>query len=72
MVSELPRDFKAAGLVRGRDVSEFPIASLQAAQSGSGLASPLAGTAACGASAPCSPRYGAAGFTIEEVAGSAR
>ena len=71
MVSALPRDFKAAGLVAGRDVSEFPMDRLKAAASRSGPASPLAGSAVCRAAAPCSQRYGAAGFTIEEVAAPA-
>jgi len=68
MVSETPRDFKAAGLADGDPISTFPVAraaQLQGAYTG---ATPLfAGQPAC-AGEPCSASYGAASFVIEEVA----
>jgi hypothetical protein len=68
MVSETPRDFKAAGLVEGVEFATFPMASaarLQATHTGP---APLfAGTPVCTTS-QCVGRYGAASFEIEEVA----
>jgi hypothetical protein len=68
MVSDAPRDFSAAGLVEGELFGDFPIeqvARLQRAYTG---ATPLfAGVPGC-AKAPCPATYGAASFTIEELA----
>ncbi|CAH0296560.1 Serine/threonine-protein kinase PK-1 [Massilia sp. Bi118] len=68
MVSDAPRDFSTAGLTEGKPFSGFPLAratQLQAAHTG---ARPLfAGMPAC-AAAPCPGDYGAAAFSIEELA----
>ena len=67
MVSDAPRDFQAAGLVKDDAFGTFPIAraaQLQRAHSGS---TPLfAGVPACQGS-PCPAAYGAASFVIDEV-----
>ena len=66
IVSENPRNFSAAGLRNVDPFGEFPpdVAAKLAAQAGS---APLfAGTPVC-PKEPCSPRYGAAIFSIEEV-----
>jgi hypothetical protein len=70
IVSERPRDFKAVGFEDGPSVS-FPTLSIErmrAARLPAGLAAPLAGIAVCASTGPCEQRYGAAAFTIEEVA----
>jgi len=68
MVSEAPRDFQGAGLVEGDPFASFPIArAAQLQQAHSGSAPLFAGTASC-AAAPCPNAYGAATFTIDEVA----
>ncbi|WP_306392223.1 serine/threonine-protein kinase [Telluria beijingensis] len=68
MVSEAPRDFQAAGLVSGEAMASFPIERAAQAQRAHRGATPLfAGTPAC-AAAPCPDAYGAATFTIDEVA----
>lgn len=68
MVSAAPRDFGPAGLVPDEPFARFDLAQsarLQAAHAGP---APLwAGAPAC-AGAPCPDGYGAASFTIEEVA----
>jgi hypothetical protein len=68
MVSDAPRDFSAAGLVEGELFGDFPIeqaARLQRAYTGT---TPLfAGVPGC-LKAPCPATYGAATFTIEELA----
>jgi serine/threonine protein kinase len=62
IVSDAPRDFSAAGLTAGEPFSTFPIAD------GAGRKPSLfAGAPAC-AAAPCPGDYGAAAFSIEEVA----
>jgi len=64
--SDNPRDFSAAGLRKVDPFGEFPpdVAAKLAAQAGS---APLfAGTATCSRE-PCSARYGAAIFSIEEI-----
>jgi hypothetical protein len=67
MVSDMPRDFGAAGLANENPFPVFPVeqaARLQAAYTGK---TPLfAGTPAC-KDAPCPADYGAAAFTIDEV-----
>lgn len=71
IVSDTPRTFDAAGLVPGDPFSEFPIAQAQALQAAYTGTTPLfAGKPACvaGAAQECSPLYGAAAFSIEEVA----
>jgi hypothetical protein len=68
MVADTPRDFSAAGLAEGELFGDFPIeqaARLQRAWTGT---TPLfAGVPGC-ARAPCPATYGAATFTIEELA----
>jgi hypothetical protein len=69
IVSERPRDFKAVGFEDGPSLA-FPTLSIErmrAARLPAGLAAPLAGIAVCASAGPCEQRYGAAGFTIEEV-----
>jgi hypothetical protein len=57
IVSEVPRDFGGAGLVKGEIFSEFDQATAAA----------MVGTPACAAGSACPQAYGAAAFTIEEV-----
>ena len=67
IVSESPRDFSAAGLRKVDPFGEFPAdvaASLAAAAGDKPL---FAGTPVCKAGAACSPRYGAAIFSVEET-----
>jgi serine/threonine protein kinase len=58
IVSEVPRDFGGAGLVKGEIFSEFDLATAAA----------MVGTPVCAAASPCPQAYGAAAFTIDEVA----
>jgi hypothetical protein len=70
VVSDNRRDFSAPGLTKVGPFAEFPMeAALRSAQTGKSAASPFIGKAACpdGGDA-CSSAYGAAAFTIEEVA----
>jgi hypothetical protein len=67
MVSSMPRDFGAAGLVDENPFPVFPFvqaARLQAAYTGKTAL--FAGTPVC-ADTPCAADYGAAAFTIDEV-----
>jgi hypothetical protein len=67
MVSDAPRRFDGAGLVRAGLFAEFPIARAAALQSTHAGKAPLfAGTTECSGAA-CSQAYGAAAFKIEEV-----
>lgn len=70
IVSDNPRDFAAAGLETeaGATFSTFSAERLQRATPMAGATSPLAGSAVCDATGPCSQRYGAAAFTVEEAA----
>lgn len=68
MVSEAPRDFQGAGLVAGDPFASFPVArAAQMLAAHRGPAPLFAGVPACPA-APCPEAYGAATFTIDEVA----
>jgi hypothetical protein len=68
MVSDARRNFSGAGLDDEKPIRSFPLAraaQLQAAHTGK---TPLfAGVPEC-AGTPCPANYGAAAFTIEEVA----
>jgi hypothetical protein len=68
-VAENRRDFAAAGLVKTDPFAEFPLESVaRAVRAAGSAASPLLGTPVCASgAAECSPAYGAAVFTIEEV-----
>jgi tRNA A-37 threonylcarbamoyl transferase component Bud32 len=67
IVSDVPRDFRAAGLVGGELFSEFPIARASQMQLSYTGATPLfAGVPDCAGAATCSPLYGAGMFQIEE------
>ncbi len=67
MVSEVPRDFRPAGLKKGPTFSTFPVKRMEQLQRAHrGPAALLSGVAACDA-APCPEGYGAAAFSIEEV-----
>jgi serine/threonine protein kinase len=70
MVSDAPRDFHAAGLKDLAPYAEFPLAALAALPPvPEGQAPLLAGKPACDAAAPaCSASYGAAVFSIAEIA----
>jgi len=68
MVSDAPRDFQAAGLVKDDAFGTFPIARAAQLQRAYRGAIPLfAGVPACQGS-PCPAAYGAASFVIDEVA----
>jgi hypothetical protein len=68
ILSDVPRDFTSAGLVRGDPFSTFPVARAAQLQRDHTGATPLfAGTPVCGGAADCSPLYGASTFTIEEI-----
>jgi serine/threonine protein kinase len=68
MVSDMPRDFSAAGLENGDPFPVFPAARAAGLQAGYTGKTPLfAGTPEC-ANSPCPAEYGAAAFAIEEVA----
>lgn len=70
VVSERPRDFTASGLVEVDPFAEFPPErAAQVAAGHRGSQSPFIGTPSCpDAGQPCSDAYGAASFTIVEVA----
>lgn len=68
MVSEFPRDFKAAGWQAGDPIGEFSFdIARRAFAAKSGGPALFSGEVACGAKAPCSSSYGAASFAIEEL-----
>ena len=68
MVSSAARDFQPAGLAAGETFSTFPIArTAQLQRAWRGPAALLAGVAVC-AGTQCDDTYGAAAFSIEEVA----
>ncbi len=67
IVSDVPRDFSAAGVVKGETFSEFPAARAAQMQLGYTGSAPLfAGTPVCADGAACSPVYGASMFSVEE------
>ncbi|WBS00580.1 serine/threonine-protein kinase [Pseudoduganella sp. SL102] len=71
IVSDRPRDFRGAGLKVLTPFSEFDLGTASNGARVPGTASPLfAGTARCDGvpAAQCSPSYGAAVFSIAEVA----
>lgn len=74
IVSEYPRDFKSAGLVKTDPFAEFtPDAAASAAREAGSKGSPFAGRPVCpGGGNDCSAAYGAAVFSIEEVAAPKR
>lgn len=68
LVSELPRDFSEAGLVKDGAFGEFPLNFLKAKT----LASPdrtnlLSGIVRCPIRSGCTQAYGAASFSVDEV-----
>ena len=67
IVSENPRDFTSAGLKKVDPFGEFPpdVAAKISAEAGN--APVFAGKPACKGQGPCSARYGAAIFSVEEV-----
>jgi hypothetical protein len=69
VVSQAPRDFAAAGLLQADPFAEFPFEQAQkVALAAPADASPFVGRPVCKPDdADCSPAYGAASFTIEEV-----
>ena len=69
-VSENRRDLTVAGLTPVDPFAEFPMeAAKRVVQAAQGPASPFVGKPVCPAgSETCSSAYGAAAFTIEEVA----
>ena len=68
MVSEAPRDFQAAGLVESKPFAAFAVArAAELLRAHTGATPLFAGIPAC-AAAPCPQAYGAASFTIDEVA----
>lgn len=69
ILSDVRRDFSAAGLVAGQLFGEFPIARAAALHDRYTGATPLfAGSTVCVAGSVCSPVYGASRFSIEEYA----
>ncbi|MBC7944269.1 MAG: DUF4384 domain-containing protein [Burkholderiales bacterium] len=73
MVSEHPREFSAASLVTIDPFAQFPVEAIaQASVSSAELIPVFAGNAVCpaAAGANCSESFGAAIFSIDEVAGS--
>ncbi len=68
MVSDSPRDFKAAGWQLGDPIGEFSMdvvrRGFETKSAGSAL---LVGEVTCAANARCSGSYGAASFAIEEL-----
>jgi hypothetical protein len=70
VVSDNRRDFSTPGLTKVGPFAEFPMeAALRAVQAGKGTASPFVGKTSCADGGDsCSSAYGAAAFTIEEVA----
>lgn len=71
IVSEAPRDFRAAGLHDSAPFAEFPLDLAQARYAEHNGEIPLfAGRATCEAGSPrCSESFGAAVFSIEEIGG---
>jgi serine/threonine protein kinase len=68
MVSDYPRDFKAAGWQAGDPIGEFSMdIARRAFEAKSGSSALFAGEVACAANAQCSNSYGAANFAIEEM-----
>lgn len=69
MVSEMPRDFSAAGLTPEGPFFAFPQQPAQATAAGAGARPVIAGEAVCptGTQAHCPDSYGAAMFLIEEL-----
>jgi hypothetical protein len=69
ILSDVPRNFSAAGLAAGALFAEFPIARAAQLQRSYTGATPLfAGAPVCSSGAACSPTYGASAFSIEEFA----
>ena len=72
IVSDRPRDFRAAGLIVRDPFAEFPLDTAEKLHKAHTGSQPLfAGQAICAAGADCSTAYGAAIFSIEEVDGGA-
>jgi hypothetical protein len=68
MVSEMPRDFSATGLTDGNPFPAFPVARAAQLLTGYRGKIPLfSGVPVC-ANTPCPADYGAAAFSIEEIA----
>lgn len=67
IVSEAPRDFRAAGLQARSPFAEFPLAALAHAAPGADGVPVFAGTPRCAPNAPCANSFGAHQFTIEEM-----
>jgi hypothetical protein len=68
MVSDAPRDFSAAGLAAGDPLASFPVArAAQLQREYSGRTPLFAGVPEC-KETPCPALYGAAAFSIDEVA----
>jgi hypothetical protein len=68
IVSDTPRDFRGAGLVKGKPFGNFPVAQAAQLQRGHrGAGALFAGVPSC-EDAPCPETYGAASFVIDEVA----
>ena len=68
IVSDAPRDFKAAGWQAGDPIGEFSFDSARRAFETKSVGSALfAGEVVCAANARCSGSYGAASFAIEEL-----
>ncbi len=68
MVSDSPRDFKAAGWQAGDPIGEFSLdIARRAFEAKSANSALFAGEVACAANAKCSGSYGAASFAIEEL-----
>jgi hypothetical protein len=68
LVSERPRDFKQIGLAKVGPFAELSLDNLaELIRSNTGNTAVLAGTPICASGSACSPSYGAARFTIEEV-----
>jgi serine/threonine protein kinase len=68
IVSDLPRDFKAAGWQAGDPIGEFSLdVARRAFETNPGSAAVFAGEVICAANAQCSNSYGAASFAIEEL-----
>jgi serine/threonine protein kinase len=67
MVSDMPRDFSAAGLTQGDPFPAFPVARAARLQAGyAGKTALFAGVPDC-ANTPCPADYGATAFSIDEV-----
>lgn len=68
MVSDSPRDFKAAGWQAGDPIGEFSLdVARRAFEAKSGGSALFAGEVICTANANCSSSYGATSFAIEEL-----